>query len=131
VIGLDTNVLIRHFMQDDPLRVASTAEVMSGLSPTEPGWIGLATLSEMVWVLSKVYRLRKQSVLYVLQNLIANRGIVFDRADAVLSAVHLYRAGNAEFQDCLIYASAKSAGCERVVTFDEIAARDTGMEHIS
>jgi predicted nucleic-acid-binding protein len=49
----------------------------------------------------------------------------------VANAVQRFRWGKAEFADCLIAASAQTAGCSRTLTFDRIAARDAGMELIS
>ncbi len=46
----------------------------------------------------------------------------------VAQAVERFRTTQADFADCLIAASARAAGCGRVVTFDRIAARDAGME---
>jgi predicted nucleic-acid-binding protein len=129
--GLDTNILVRHFMQDDSSQVGQVAEITDSLSSAEPGWVGVAVVAELVWVLSGTYRLRKQAMIYVLDRLLASQDILVEQADAVRAAVLLYRNGNADFQDCLIAASAKAAGCSRVVTFDHISARDAGMELIA
>ena len=53
MIGLDTNVLARYVMQDDPrqsrLRATRLIELLSAESP---GFVPVVTLVELVWVLS-------------------------------------------------------------------------------
>ena len=48
--GLDTNVLLRYFLDDDPLQSPLARRIMSTLTIADPGWIGLATVLEFVWV---------------------------------------------------------------------------------
>jgi predicted nucleic-acid-binding protein len=45
----------------------------------------------------------------------------------VAKAVRVYRAGSADFADCLIERIAASAGCEKTMTFDVAAAKTVGM----
>jgi len=49
VIGLDTNILVRYFVKDDPEQTRQAVNLIYALSPTEPGWVGLAALLELVW----------------------------------------------------------------------------------
>ncbi|GAA0764502.1 hypothetical protein [Ideonella azotifigens] len=41
--------------------------------------------------------------------------------------MRVYRAGDADFADCLIERVANAAGCERAMTFDVGAAKTAGM----
>jgi predicted nucleic-acid-binding protein len=126
--ALDTNVLVRHFMQDDPTQIEPAKQFMNSLSAEEPGWICLPVVVELVWVLLRTYRLNKQALVYVLDTMLGSQELVLEQADSVRRSVHIYRNTKADFQDCLIAATAQAAGCSRTVTFDEIAARDAGME---
>ena len=129
--GLDTNILVRYFMQDDPDRIGLAQEVIEGLSPGEPGWICLPVLVELVWVLIRTYRLKKPAVAYVIETLLRNQDLRLEQADSVRISLRLFRDGRADFQDCLIATVTKGAGCARTVTFDEAAARSTDMELLS
>lgn len=44
-----------------------------------------------------------------------------------MRALRVYRAGNADFADCLIERMANAAGCGRTMTFDVGAAKTAGM----
>lgn len=128
--GLDTNVLARFFLQDDPQQSPKADAVMGSLSVAEPGWIGLASILELVWVISSQKRLDRRGITTILSQLLTREEIVVEQAGIVQSALLLYRIGNADFADCLIASSAKAAGCIRTVTFDRKAARDAGMQLI-
>jgi predicted nucleic-acid-binding protein len=130
MIGLDTNVLVRYFIQDDPEQTRRTTRLIDSLTPSEPGWIGLAIFMELDWVLSNVLKVKKDRVVEIFDLLLASQELVVENAETVRKALQLYRFRNTDFSDCLIAASAKAAGCSRTVTFDRIAARDAGMELI-
>jgi predicted nucleic-acid-binding protein len=83
---------------------------------------------ELVWVTGGKLRLGRAAIATMLENLLRKGNIVVESAEVVGSATQAFRRGKADFADCLIAASARVAGCSRTVTFDQIAARDAGME---
>jgi predicted nucleic-acid-binding protein len=131
LIGLDTNVLVRYFTADDPAQSRRARTVMNTLSIDEPGWVGLATILELVWVMKSVLRLDRTTIAGMIHRLLAGDSIIVEQAQTIETALRCYRLGKADFADCLIAASARAAGCSKTVTFDQIAARDTGMELLS
>jgi len=44
-----------------------------------------------------------------------------------MKAVRVFKAGTADFADCLIERGASSAGCSRTIMFDIVAAKTAGM----
>ncbi len=128
MIGLDTNILVRYFVKDDPVQTRLAVNLVHALSPSEPGWVGQATVLELVWAVTRIYRVNKAEVVRILDTLLASRDLVVEFDDTVRAALRLYRKGNADFADCLVAASARAAGCSRTVTIDRIAARDAGMQ---
>lgn len=127
MIGLDTNILVRYFIQDDPVQTRQAVNLVLALSQTEPGWIGMAVFMELDWVLNNVFKVKKDRVVEIFEFILASRELVVENMETVRGAMQFYRSGNTEFSDCLIAASARAAGCIRTVTFDRIAARDAGM----
>jgi predicted nucleic-acid-binding protein len=127
MIALDTNILVRFFMQDDPSQLARVRAVMKSLSEKDPAWIGLAVVQELVWVLTSVYRAQRADVLLVLDQMFTMREIVIEQADVIRDAIRIYRATKVAFSDCLISASARAAGCTQTLTFDKEAAKSAGM----
>ncbi len=126
--GLDTNVLVRFFAQDDLNQSSKADEFMQSLTVEKPGFVGLATLLELVWVLGSKHRFDSRRLTRAIDQLLLQEAFVIEQAETVGAALGLYRTGRADFADCLISASAQAAGCSRIVTFDRTAARDAGME---
>jgi predicted nucleic-acid-binding protein len=130
VIGLDSNVLLRHLVQDDPGQARLASAVLGELTPDEPGFVSLVALAEVAWVLRQGYRLPKPVVLDHLENLLSARELEFEDAETVWTAVMQGRDG-ADFADALIADTAQLWGCEEVVTFDRRAAETLGMRLLS
>jgi predicted nucleic-acid-binding protein len=127
VTGLDTNILVRFFAKDDPIQTPKARAVLSSLTAAEPGWVGVATILELVWVMTGSMGLGRDAIARLLADLLTRETIIVEQAETVERALRLYRKGNADFANCLISSSAKAAGCSQTVTFDRKAARDAGM----
>lgn len=130
MIGLDTNVLLRYFLNDDPVQSPLARRLMGSLTSTDPGWVGLPVVLEFVWVLTGKNRAQRGSIAAIIEQLLAQDIVIVEKAEVVALAARRFRFSRAGFADCLIAASAKAAGCSRTVTFDRIGARDAGMELI-
>ncbi|KAA6465372.1 type II toxin-antitoxin system VapC family toxin [Acidobacteria bacterium AB60] len=128
MIGLDSNTLLRFILKDDPLHTPRARAVLHALTPQDPGWIGIGTLFEIVWVLTQGKKLPREAISHVLTELLLLDTLIFEQDEVLESALLRFRTTNADLSDCLIAASAKAAGCRITYTFDRIAARDAGME---
>lgn len=125
--GLDTNVLVRYIMQDDPRQSALATRLLESLTADAPGFVSLISVVELSWVLSSAYELDRVQLVQAIEVLLRTKEIVVDRAETVWKAVRLFQSANADFADCLIERSAAAAGCERTMTFDRGAAKGCGM----
>jgi predicted nucleic-acid-binding protein len=127
MIGLDTNVLVRYIMQDDPKQSPKASALIESLNADNLGFITLVSIVELYWVLTTSYDLTGQQVKQALEALLRTKQIIVDRADQVLRALRVFDDGKADFADCLIERTAVSAGCEQTMTFDVGAAKHAGM----
>ena len=127
MIGLDTNVLVRYIMQDDPRQAAKASKLVESLTPARPGFITLVTVVELFWVLTASFDLSRIQIVAAFDALIRSKQLLVEQADQVLRALRMYGAGSADFPDCLIERIAKAAGCDKVMTFDVAASRQAGM----
>ena len=67
MIGLDTNVVVRYLVQDDPEQSRRTNQCIEKW--TKSGnklWICLITLCEVFWVLESCYDLDKEALINVI-----------------------------------------------------------------
>lgn len=127
MIGLDTNVIVRYIMQDEPRQAAKATTLIEGLSDQMPGFVPLVSVVELVWVLSSSYQLDRAQITQALDVLLRARQLRVDQAEHVARALRAYGAGTADFADCLIERTASAAGCSRTMTFDAAAAQFAGM----
>lgn len=127
MIGLDTNVLVRYIMQDDAKQSARANRLIDGLTPTDPGYITVVSVIELVWVLSSSYELNRGQVARALDALIHSKQIVVAQAEHIVRALRVYQSGSADFADCLIERMSASAGCTHTYTFDKAASKVAGM----
>jgi predicted nucleic-acid-binding protein len=127
MIGLDTNVLVRYIMQDDPKQSPKASALIESLNADNLGFITLVSIVELYWVLTSSYDLTGQQVKQALEVLLRTKQIILDRADQVLRALRVFDDSKADFADCLIERTAVSAGCEQTMTFDVGAAKHAGM----
>jgi predicted nucleic-acid-binding protein len=127
MIGLDTNVLVRYIMQDDPRQSPKAARLIESLDSDNPGYITMVSVVELYWVLTSCYELSNEQVRQALEVLLRTKQILVERADQVLRALRVFAGGKTDFADCLIERTAAGAGCTRTMTFDAGAARHAGM----
>ena len=110
MIGLDTNILVRYFIQDDPEQTRLAVNLIDSLSTTESAWIGVAVFMELDWVLNNVLKVKKDRVVEIFNTLLVSQELVVENADIVREALQLYRTRNTDFSDCLIASAAKQGG---------------------
>ena len=127
MIGLDTNVLVRYFAQDDPVQAKLAERVIDGLTVESRGYVSLVSLVELCWVLVRAYELDRQRTADIVERLLESSEIAVNRSDAVRRALRTYRRSTADMADCLIDCLGTEDGCDTTLTFDVRAARDTGM----
>jgi len=128
MLGIDTNVLVRYFAQDDPLQSpVANGFIENSLSPNHPGHVSLVTLAEFNWVMHSVYRNPVVDISQALLLLLDDKRFVVQEASAAWAALDAYRSEGVDFADALIAALDRAAGCTTNVTFDRNAARSAGV----
>jgi len=128
VIGLDTHVLVRYVMQDDPRQSPRATRLIESLSADAPGFVPVVALVELVWVLTGSYALGRAQVATVLDTLLRSKELVDDRAELVGQALARFSVGPADFADALIERTAHAAGCTATVSFDAAAVKSAAMK---
>lgn len=127
MMGLDTNVLVRYIMQDDPAQSAKATALVESLDADRPGFIALVSVVELYWVLTSCYELSDAQAAEALEAVIRTKQFVVERVEVVVRALRVFQAGKSDWPDCLIERSAAHAGCSQTMTFDKRAARYAGM----
>ncbi|RMG98478.1 MAG: PIN domain-containing protein [Candidatus Dadabacteria bacterium] len=124
MIGLDTNVLVRYLVQDDPDQARDATALIEGAAGRgERLFLCSVVLCEVVWVLEAAYGVPKREIAETLEKILATRQLDVEHHDCARAALADFRAGKADFSDCFIGRIHEARGCERTATFDRAAAR--------
>ncbi|WP_053081754.1 PIN domain-containing protein [Methylobacterium aquaticum] len=125
MIGIDTNVLLRYALEDDPGQSPRAAALLESDDRwAEPAFVNLVVLLEFVWTVLRQDGFGKADAIAMLDTLLASRAIVLADRSAVAAAVEKWRTGKAGFQDYLIGCLNQERGLPTTFTFDAVAARD-------
>lgn len=124
MIGLDTNVLVRYVVQDEPRQSAAATRLMEKtLSAENTGFVALVTLCELAWVLADCYHADRQRIRAVIEGLLGTKQILVESPEVVWKALRAWQGSTADLSDALIGEVAAARGAAKVVTFDKAAAR--------
>jgi predicted nucleic-acid-binding protein len=122
--AIDTNVVVRLIVRDDPHQTASAESFVRG-----GAWVSVLALAEATWVLATVYKLSSSDLATAIEMLLDHRDLVLHDADAVAGALDLFRAKPVlGFSDCLMLHLARKAGHLPLGTFDRNLAKVNGAE---
>jgi predicted nucleic-acid-binding protein len=112
--AIDTNVLVRLLVQDDPKQAALASEFVAG-----GAWVSHLVLAETVWVLTAVYERTAPELGDAIALLLEHDLLVLQDPDVVSEALDDFRARPAlGFSDCLVLSVARKAGHVPLGTFD-------------
>jgi len=124
VIGLDTNVVLRYLLQDDPAQALLANHIFEHkISVSNPGFINLAVILEIVWVLRSFSKQTPVQIATYLEVLLTTVSLQIQNEQQVFEAVFALKHGTGEFEDVLIGALNAWSGCANTLTFDRGAAR--------
>jgi len=117
VIGLDTNVLVRYIVQDDPVQSARATEFVEGrLSIGNPGFISVVAMAETAWVLERAYGLSPQRIAAAVEAVLQVDVFAVECEQDVFAAMVTLRDGHGSFAGALIGRLGTRAGCTHTVT---------------
>jgi predicted nucleic-acid-binding protein len=124
MVGLDTNVVLRYLLQDDPKQAPLANRIVEQvLSDRNPGLISLVAVLEIVWVLRSLLKQTPIEIASHLEHLLAANSLEIQNEQQVFEAAFALKRGTGEFEDALIGALNTWAGCPHTLTFDKRALR--------
>jgi predicted nucleic-acid-binding protein len=128
VIALDTNVLVRFVVEDDPAQTERARACLQRIVDAgSTAFVPDIVLCEIVWVLESSYKLRRPEIVRALSKLLRASHLAFLSPDPLARALEAYEAGRGGFADYLIREQAKAYGCEAVATFDGDLLKEPGF----
>jgi predicted nucleic-acid-binding protein len=128
MIGLDTNVLVRYLVQDDPDQSEKATHLIEHrLTERERGFISVVAMVETVWVLDRTYGLDAQEIAGAIERILQVDVLTVENEQEVFAAMIALKQGLGSFADALVAELGNRAGCRHTLTFDQGALRLPGF----
>ena len=120
MIGLDTNVLLRLFIEDDPAQ-CERAEALS--TPRRPRALASSIRSFLPNSLGRLQETKRKrpEVAHLVEGVLSVDDLEIPHRRAARDALLAYRTGKADFPDYFIAEINSELGCASTATFDAAA----------
>lgn len=129
--AVDTNVVVRLILGDDPEQALLAVECWQAALAEGHIYLSQIVLVEVSWVLSFSAHLERARIANELRRLTMVRGVVIENESSVIQAIECYEQCSADFADCLILARARKVDALPVYTFDRRFSRETDVQLIT
>jgi predicted nucleic-acid-binding protein len=117
--ALDTNVLVRYLVADEPRQLAAAERVIEeSRESQDPLFLSAIVLCELAWVLARTYGQTKPAIVEDLELILDREQFEIEHHALVRRSLESYRHGKGSFSDYLIGEIGQHAGCRDTVTFD-------------
>lgn len=126
MIAVDTNVLLRFVLRDDEMQFQKASRFFNSRTADDPAFVSLIVLAELVWALRRRYGYSRNEARSLVATLLETAELSFEDETSISRIVADAERG--DLADHLIAYSAKRAGCNSTVTFDQKAQHIPGME---
>jgi predicted nucleic-acid-binding protein len=118
IIFIDTNVLLRFLLNDDPIFFSKAKSLfLKAQEGKKEIYLDEVVVAEAVWTLSSYYKIKKEKTVEILEKLISQKWIVNPRKELILKALLLFKTKNLHYIDCWIFV-ANNALKTKLITFD-------------
>lgn len=130
--AIDTNVLVRFLVNDDPIQASIVrGRFANAEQQRESFWVPVLVVLETIWVLESGYGVGRSELIATLNDLLLLPILEFEHRAAVQTMLTNAARTAGDLPDLFIAETARLAGCESILTFDKKAARDAGFQLIT
>ncbi len=118
MIGLDTNILARYYIQDESDTEAKKQQLLAKdmIESGQTLMVCKTVLLEFEWVMRGYYEFNSEEILSVFQHLLSLPNVEIEDHSVVKRAISGYKQ-NLDFADALHHASYQQ--CESMISFDD------------
>jgi len=118
-VSVDTSVLVRGPLGDDPGRQALARSLMEAASKGQGLVVSAFAVLEMAWVL-RARKIPRGDVARVIRTLMEAEGVTVTHAELLHQALARFEAGKADLGECLVCADGQAFGARSFATFDQV-----------
>lgn len=115
---VDTNILVRAFLKDDPDQSPKAQKLLEKLTASDGIFVSCFTLIELSWILRTKKKTRIETY-ETIRNLMETDGVTVGNPAIVFAALEFFKTLKIGFEDCLILAESLTSGSSKLHTFDK------------
>jgi predicted nucleic-acid-binding protein len=124
MIGIDTNILVRYFTQDNLEQAQIVEQLIDSYATSFNSlFVNNIVMCELVWVLERGYKYSKEEVSKVIKQMLSTEEFAFENQELLWLALSQYNQNKLDFSDALIGELNKKFGCSETLTFDRAAIK--------
>ena len=123
MIGTDTNILVRAYLEDDKEQAEEAKEFLLKTTKDKSLFISSYAILEFAWVL-KTKRYSRKEIYKAVMMLIDSTGVIIGQRNVVLAALEKYIKGKADFGDYMILAEGEKNQTYKLKTFDKAIQKE-------
>ena len=124
MIGIDTNILVRYFTQDNLEQAQIVEQLIDSYATSFNSlFVNNIVMCELVWVLERGYKYSKEEVSKVIKQMLSTEEFAFENQELLWLALSQYNQNKLDFSDALIGELNKKFGCSETLTFDLAAIK--------
>ena len=124
MIGVDTNILVRYFTQDDAEQAKIVEQIIDTHATSAHSlFINNIVIVELIWVLERGYKYQKEEIAKLIKQILSTEEFAFENQKLLWLALAQYNQNNLDFSDALIGEINKEACCIETLTFDKSAIK--------
>lgn len=117
--AIDTNILVRLIVRDDPARAESAEALVRREAPL---FINRLVIAEFAWVLRSTYRYQPNAILRAIDLLLNGEEFVIEDEGVISEAVEAAMTSGCDLADLVIALTNRRQGHATTLTFDRKAA---------
>jgi predicted nucleic-acid-binding protein len=119
VFGIDTNILVRYLVQDEPKQSKLATNFILSRREERSFFINCIVLCELVWVLESSYKYNRKTIAGVLEKILQTKQFEIENLVSVQRALSAYIENNSDFSDYLITEINYLNDCSETYSFDK------------
>ena len=125
MISLDTNILVRIFVDDaeHPKQCKKARQIVNEYQTV---YISQVVQVETVWVLSRAYGFSRKEIALVLESLLNNQSFRLENETIFTAAFPLYCSSNIDFSDAIILQTSEKNKL-KLLSFDKKLQKQEGV----
>ena len=109
----------------------ATAFIEDNCTKDNQGFINYITLCEMCWVLKRLYKIPREQLAEIIEQLLRTAQLFVQEPQVIWMALEEFKINSADFPDCLISQINLANDCSTTATFDVKASKAAGFYLLS